>query len=218
MQAVRLRRDHPAPSRRIAHALLIAAFGFATWAVLSASPTAGPAPTAVPPAFLGVPASPALDWRPLRTPLRTTSPSMAVEQAASVPDPMPVTTSSGGGGGGVLSMALRSLGARYVWGGASPAGFDCSGFVWYVHREIGRPVSRALEGQLSGGPPIPKDELQSGDTVFFANTYKRGLSHGGIYIGGGRFIHASDEISGVMISSLSEAYWAARYVGASRLW
>ena len=82
----------------------------------------------------------------------------------------------------------------------------------------GRPVSRALEGQFGGGPQIARDALQPGDTVFFENTYKPGLSHNGIYVGGGRFIHASDELSGVKISSLGETYWASRYVGARRLW
>ena len=131
---------------------------------------------------------------------------------------MPVTITGHGSGGGVLLMAVRNVGARYVWGGTSPVGFDCSGFVWYVHTALDRPVSRVLEGQLSGGPRIPKDGLEPGDTVFFANTYRRGLSHAGIYIGDGRFVHASDESSGVTISSLSDAYWGARYVGATRLW
>ena len=118
----------------------------------------------------------------------------------------------------MLAAAMRYLGGRYVWGGASPAGFDCSGFVWYVHQQVGRPISRALEGQLSGGPRISKDELQPGDAVFFANTYRPGLSHTGIYIGGGRFVHASDELTGVTISSLGDTYWGPRYLGATRLW
>jgi cell wall-associated NlpC family hydrolase len=101
---------------------------------------------------------------------------------------------------------MRHLGARYVFGGTSPAGFDCSGFVWY------------LWGQLNGGPRVALSALQPGDTVFFANTYMPGLSHAGIYIGGGRFIHASDESSGVKISSLSDSYWGPRYIGASRLY
>jgi cell wall-associated NlpC family hydrolase len=136
--------------------------------------------------------------------------------AAAVSAPAPIV--SGAGGSSVVAAAMRHLGARYVFGGTSPAGFDCSGFVWYVHKALGRPVSRGLWGQLNGGPRIALNALQPGDTVFFANTYMPGLSHAGIYIGGGRFIHASDESSGVKISSLSDAYWGPRYIGASRLY
>lgn len=130
----------------------------------------------------------------------------------------PLAIPSVGGSAAIVTAAMAQLGARYVWGGTSPVGFDCSGFVWFAHKVGGRPVSRALEGQFGGGPRVTRDALQPGDTVFFENTYKPGLSHNGIYIGGGRFIHASDELSGVKISSLSETYWASRYVGARRLW
>jgi cell wall-associated NlpC family hydrolase len=136
-------------------------------------------------------------------------------QAAAVS--APVTIASGASGGSVVGTAMKFLGARYVFGGTSPAGFDCSGFVWYVHNAVGKPVSRGLWGQMNGGPRIPTSQLQPGDTVFFANTYMPGLSHAGIYIGGGRFIHASDESSGVKISSLSDGYWGPRYIGATRL-
>jgi cell wall-associated NlpC family hydrolase/nucleoid-associated protein YgaU len=134
--------------------------------------------------------------------------------AAAISAPVGIT---GGGGASVVSAAMKHLGARYVFGGTSPAGFDCSGFVWYVHKAAGHSVSRGLWGQLNGGPRIALSALQPGDTVFFANTYMPGLSHAGIYIGGGRFIHASDESSGVKISSLSDSYWGPRYIGASRL-
>jgi cell wall-associated NlpC family hydrolase len=137
--------------------------------------------------------------------------------AAAVSAPSSIVT-GGGNGSSVVSAAMRHLGARYVFGGTSPSGFDCSGFVWYVHKAMGRPVSRGLWGQLNGGPRIALSALQPGDTVFFANTYMPGLSHAGIYIGGGRFIHASDESSGVKISSLSDSYWGPRYIGASRLY
>jgi cell wall-associated NlpC family hydrolase len=134
--------------------------------------------------------------------------------ASAISAPVGIT---GGGGASVVSAAMKHLGARYVFGGTSPAGFDCSGFVWYVHKAAGHSVSRGLWGQLNGGPRIALSALQPGDTVFFANTYMPGLSHAGIYIGGGRFIHASDESSGVKISSLSDSYWGPRYIGASRL-
>ncbi len=123
-----------------------------------------------------------------------------------------------GGGDAIVENAMAHLGQPYVWGGVGPYGFDCSGFVYYVHSVSGHPVDRGLWGQLNGGPSIGWDDLQPGDAVFFANTYTAGLSHAGIYIGGGSFIHASDPSTGVVISSMYSDYWSSRFVGASRLW
>jgi LysM repeat protein len=137
------------------------------------------------------------------------------------PEPVPAPAPPPVGpvdGAGIVANALKYLGHRYVFGGTSPAGFDCSGFVYYVHRASGAPVGRGMWQQYNGGAHIPLGQLQPGDTVFFANTYMPGLSHDGIYLGDGRFVHASDERSGVTISSLSSGYWASRYVGATRLW
>ena len=113
---------------------------------------------------------------------------------------------------------MKFLGYRYVFGGTSPAGFDCSGFVYYIHNISGAPVGRGMWQQYNGGSHIPISQLQPGDTVFFANTYMPGLSHDGIYIGNGQFIHANDERTGVTISSLNTGYWTSHYVGATRLW
>ena len=124
----------------------------------------------------------------------------------------------GGGGGTIVANAMKYLGYRYAFGGTSPAGFDCSGFVYYIHNRSGAPVGRGMWQQYNGGAHIPMSALQPGDTVFFANTYMPGLSHDGIYIGGGQFIHASDERTGVTVSSLYTSYWQAHYVGATRLW
>mgnify|MGYP005844013151 FL=1 len=135
------------------------------------------------------------------------------------PAPAPAPAPSGGDAGWkIVEVASKYLGSRYVWGGTSPAGFDCSGFVWYVYKTAGSYVPRDLWGQLQAGPRVKQDNLLPGDIVFFENTYTYGLSHDGIYIGGGRFIHAASEREGVTISSLSERYWAARYYGASRPW
>ena len=113
---------------------------------------------------------------------------------------------------------MKFVGYRYRFGGTSPAGFDCSGFVYYVHNASGAPVGRGMWQQYNGGARIPISSLQPGDTVFFANTYMPGLSHDGIYIGGGQFVHASDERTGVTISSMNSGYWQSKYVGATRLW
>jgi cell wall-associated NlpC family hydrolase len=75
-----------------------------------------------------------------------------------------------------------------------------------------------LWGQLQAGPRISRENLQPGDLVFFQNTYRAGISHSGIYIGGGRFINAEDYGKGVKVASMGDSYWAARYFGASRPW
>ena len=137
--------------------------------------------------------------------------------AASITAPVPAAVPSSANGGNVVASAMRHLGSRYVFGGTSPAGFDCSGFMWYVYNGAGKPVSRGLGGMMGAGPRVSQDQLQPGDAVFFANTYMPGLSHGGIYIGGGRFVHASDPGSGVKISGLGEGYWASRFIGGTRM-
>jgi peptidoglycan endopeptidase LytE len=119
--------------------------------------------------------------------------------------------------GSIVSIAMQYQGYRYVFGGTTPAGFDCSGFVYYVLNKAGKGISRGMWGQYGAGSHPGRGALQPGDIVFFQNTYMAGLSHNGIYIGNGQFIHASDERSGVKISSLSEAYWASRWFGATRV-
>jgi cell wall-associated NlpC family hydrolase len=117
----------------------------------------------------------------------------------------------------VVSIAMKHNGARYRFGGSSPSGFDCSGFVYYVVGKAGKRIARTIPGQIAAGVKVSSKELQPGDLVFFSNTYKRGLSHAGIYIGNGKFIHAQSERTGVLVSSLWSAYWAAHYTTAVRL-
>jgi cell wall-associated NlpC family hydrolase len=116
----------------------------------------------------------------------------------------------------VASLAQQYVGSRYVWGGASPAGFDCTGFVMWVFGQFGVALPHNEAGQLASGEAVGRDDLQPGDVLVFANTYRRGLSHVGIYIGDGRFVHAADEWHGVEVSSLGDGYWSSRLVGASR--
>jgi peptidoglycan DL-endopeptidase CwlO len=114
--------------------------------------------------------------------------------------------------GGVVGIAMQYLGVKYVWGGASPSGFDCSGFSMYVYAQVGVSLPHHAASQYGMGTAVSKSELAAGDLVFF-----NGLGHMGIYIGGGQFIHAPHTGDVVKISSLSDSWYAATYVGARRL-
>jgi len=114
--------------------------------------------------------------------------------------------------GGAASIAMQYLGTPYVWGGASPGGFDCSGLVQYVYAQLGVALPHYSGAQWQLGTPVSRDQLEPGDLVFFD-----GLGHVGIYIGGGQFIHAPHTGDVVKISSLSDSWYAATYVGARRL-
>lgn len=122
-------------------------------------------------------------------------------------------------GDAIVAKAMEYLGCPYIYGGSSPSGFDCSGFTQYVMRASGYSINRGATGQLSNGVSVSKDSLQPGDLVFFSSTYSASYaSHVGIYIGNGQFIHAANSRSGVTITSLSEDWYASRYIGARRVW
>ncbi|MEA2595006.1 MAG: hypothetical protein QOF01_1475 [Thermomicrobiales bacterium] len=131
---------------------------------------------------------------------------------------------SGGGGGGsstgnaVANYAMQYLGYPYVWATHGPSSFDCSGFTyWVVLNTLGIDIGTGTFSQASAGTSVSRSALQPGDLVFFQNTYTWGLSHVGIYIGGDQFIHAENESTGVVISSLSSSYYSSRWYGAVRL-
>jgi cell wall-associated NlpC family hydrolase len=113
--------------------------------------------------------------------------------------------------GGVVGIAMQYLGVPYVWGGASPSGFDCSGFVMYVYAQVGISLPHSSYAQYGYGSPVSLSQLQAGDLVFFD-----GLGHEGIYIGGGTFIHAPHTGDVVKISSIS-GWYASTFVGGRRL-
>jgi cell wall-associated NlpC family hydrolase len=118
----------------------------------------------------------------------------------------------------LVRTALNYRGLPYRWGGTSPrSGFDCSGLVQTVYAKWGIYLPRCAHEQVAKGIPIPKDKLQAGDLVFFKNTYKRGLSHVGIYVGEGWFIHAASRRTGVIISRLDAPYHLHHWYGARRL-
>ncbi len=113
--------------------------------------------------------------------------------------------------GGVVGIAMQYLGIPYVYGGSSPSGFDCSGFVMYVYGQMGVSLPHYTVAQYSMGVPVGREDLQAGDLVFFD-----GLGHVGIYIGGNEFIHSPHTGDVVKISSMS-GWYADTYVGARRL-
>lgn len=138
------------------------------------------------------------------------------DSGSSDSEPPPITGGSASGRD-VVREAMRHLGKPYVSGGDGPDSFDCSGFTSYVYRQFGVNLARTTTGQYLQGRPVSRDELSPGDVVVFENTYRAGISHVGIYIGQGRFIHASNSRSGVKISDLDSSYYAPRFVGARRM-
>ncbi len=122
-------------------------------------------------------------------------------------------TAASSRGARAAAIAQRYLGVRYRWGGASPGtGFDCSGFVMYVYAKVGVSLPHNAAAQYRHGRRVSRDQLRAGDVVFFAN-----LGHDGIYLRGGRFIHAPHSGDVVKISSLRESWYARSFVGARRL-
>ena len=117
--------------------------------------------------------------------------------------------------GRVIASSMDYIGVPYVFGGTSPYGFDCSGYVQYVFANAGISLPRTADVQYEVGTPISTTDLVSGDLVFFS-TYTYGASHVGIYLGENKFIHASSS-RGVTIDSLGSSYWSSHYIGARRI-
>jgi cell wall-associated NlpC family hydrolase len=140
--------------------------------------------------------------QPLIPELASTTPSPAPTALPAAP---PATH------GGVVGIAMQYLGIPYVYGGSTPAGFDCSGFTMYVFAQVGVSLPHNAAAQYGVGTPVDRSQLQPGDLVFF-----NGLGHVGIYIGGGSFIHSPHTGDVVKISSIS-GWYSSTWVGARRL-
>lgn len=122
---------------------------------------------------------------------------------------------SGDQGNAIVATAQTFMGVPYVFGGTTPKGFDCSGLVQYVFKLNGVTIPRLADEQYNLGRSVPRSQLTAGDLVFFT-TYASGVSHCGIYVGDGKFLHASSS-RGVRIDSLDNEYWKPRFIGGKKI-
>jgi cell wall-associated NlpC family hydrolase len=147
--------------------------------------------------------------------------SMALLGAVPLPGQSPSSpTSPSAAGAGIVTFARAELGMPYVWGGASPqTSFDCSGLVQWVYAQVGIDLPRTAQEQYDVTGRVQPDQLQPGDTVYFANTYPSDvpITHVGIYIGNGLMIDAPTEGEVVQVTSVFSGYWGAHYAGAGRV-
>lgn len=147
-------------------------------------------------------------------------PKVVKKQAKAESDSQSTPVVTNGSGGDIASFALQFVGTPYVYGGASPSGFDCSGFTKYVFAQFGVKLPHGATSQLGYGTEVSRDSLQPGDLVFFHSTYatSAAASHCGIYVGNGQFVHsASGGNRGITVSNLSDAYYSRHYLTARRI-
>lgn len=117
----------------------------------------------------------------------------------------------------LIDFGRKFLGTKYVYGGESPSGFDCSGFTQYVFKSVGVNLPRMADDQATVGTYVDRGNLQPGDLVFFKTLGSSIINHAGIYIGNGEFMHASSGAGKVMISSLKDDYYSTHYATARRV-
>lgn len=140
----------------------------------------------------------------------------ATTSSRSQEEPRSATTTSASSNS-VVQVAESYAGSKYVSGGSSPSGFDCSGFTQYVYGKCGITLSRTSYTQATQGTAVNKSELQPGDLLLFHYYGSSSIGHVGIYVGNGKFIHAANSNRGVVYDSIESGYYADNYAGARRL-
>lgn len=141
----------------------------------------------------------------------------ATTSSRSQEEPRSATTTTQASSNNVVQVAESYAGSRYVSGGSSPSGFDCSGFTQYVYGKCGVTLSRTSYTQATQGTAVNKSELQPGDLLLFHYYGSSSIGHVGIYVGNGKFIHAANSNRGVVYDSIESGYYADNYAGARRL-
>ena len=177
---------------------------------LTPIPTIRPAPTASPlPTPLPMPSGspyPLATLSPEETPIPAAQ-QMVISSSSSgttATPGSPAAAQTVATGMDVVEFACRFLGSKYTWAGKDPStGFDCSGFVWYVYSQFGHDLNRVAASQAKNGFHVDSSDLRMGDILCFY-TYGSYIGHSGIYIGNGKFIHAANSSSGVIITELSK--------------
>ncbi len=119
----------------------------------------------------------------------------------------------------ILLNAKKHLGGKYVWGGTHPNGFDCSGYMQYIYKKEGVSIPRTAYAQSKVGKEVSRFRLKKGDLLFFLTDKKRGIpiTHVGMYIGDGKFIHAASKRKGIIITSLDDSKYSLLFVKATRI-
>ena len=126
------------------------------------------------------------------------------------------TTSSSGQGAKVVETAKSYIGSKYVYGATGPNSFDCSGFTYYIYKQYGVSLSRTAAAQYKNGTAVSRSDLQLGDLIMFGPSAS-GINHVGIYIGGGKIVHAANASRGVTTDTINSGYYNKNYVGARRV-
>lgn len=139
---------------------------------------------------------------------RTSGEQMQAQEQSQAP--------ASGKGTTVVETAKKYIGSKYVYGGSSPSGFDCSGFTAYIYNQHGVSLNRTAAGQYSNGTSVSRGNLQPGDLVMFGPSAS-GINHVGIYIGGGQIVHAANPSRGVTTDTINSGYYNTNYVGARRV-